>query len=408
VTLDPAAALHAAGQWLASDPHRARRQMAQALRQAPDRSAGWFNYGLAHHLCGRPEQAIRAYRLGLRCPEPPWREIANNLSQDLLLTGRFPEGWQVYEGRPDQPFPVACRQWYGPAWCGSGLPPSPLLVVSEQGLGDTLMMLRFALHLAQQGIQLQLVCQNALVELIRHGVPGLAVDGQLVCQATAQAWMPLLSLPRWFGASDQAMPLQQGYLQLQPSLVQAWAERLRRHPGRRLVALHWQGNPLGEQSLYSRGRSLPLQALASLAELADLEFVSLQKGHGADQWPGPFAARQVAGQAAVTASHSFLDTAAVLANCDLLISADSAVVHLAGALALPAWVLLKAIPEWRWGLAGDRSYWYDSLRLFRQTQAGSWREPLEQISARLQAFRPGLDAASRMGSGGFPPPALSS
>ena len=203
------------------------------------------------------------------------------------------------------------------------------------------------------------------------------------------------------------MPLQREYLQLQPSLVEAWDERLRRHPGRRLVALHWQGKPVSEQSLYSRGRSLPLQALAPLAELADLEFVSLQKGHGTDQWPGPFAARHVAGQAAVTASYSFLDTAAVLANCDLLISADSAVVHLVGALALLAWVLLKAMPEWRWGLAGDRSYWYDSMRLLRQTQPGSWRQPLEQISARLQVVRPGPDAASRTGSDGSPPSALS-
>ena len=388
--VDPAAALNAAGQWLASDPERARREMAQALQQGPDLAAGWFNYGLAQHLCGRFEQAIRAYRHSLRCPDPPRRQIANNLSQDLLLTGCFAEGWQVYEHRPPQPFPVACHHWYGPCWSGAGPLPSPLLVVSEQGFGDTLMMLRFALQLAQQGIQLQLVCQNALVELIQHAAPGLDVHGQLVRQAEQpQPWLPLLSLPRWFAASDQAMPLQQGYLQLQPSLVQAWRERLGRRAGRRLVALHWQGNPVSEQSLYSRGRSLPLQVLAPLAELADLEFVSLQKGEGIDQWPGPFAGRQVAGQPAVTASSSFLDTAAVLANCDLLISADSAVVHLAGALGLPAWVLLKALPEWRWGLTGDRSYWYDSLRLFRQSRPGSWREPLQQVCANLQASAQG-------------------
>lgn len=395
--VDAAAALNAAGDWLASDPQRARREMAQALRHAPDLAAGWFNYGLAQHLCGRPEQAIRAYRRSLRCPDPPRREIANNLSQDLLISGRFAEGWQVYEGRPDQPFPTACRQWYGPSWGGPGPWPSPLLLVSEQGLGDTLMMLRFALQLAQQGIPLRLVCQNALVELIRHAAPALEVQGELVRQASPQPWLPLLSLPRWFGVTDQAMPLRRGYLQLQPAFVRAWRERLQRHPGRRLVALHWQGNPVSEQSLYSRGRSLPLQALAPLAELADLEFVSLQKGDGADQWPGPFAGRQVGGQAAVSASRSFLDTAAVLANCDLLISADSAVVHLAGALGLPAWVLLKAIPEWRWGLTGDRSYWYDSVRLVRQSRAGSWQEPLQQVCAALRDVRPGPDAASRMG-----------
>ena len=387
--VDPAAALNAAGQWLASDPERARREMAQALQHGPDLAAGWFNYGLAQHLCGQLEPAIRAYRHSLHCPDPPLRAIANNLAQDLLLSGCFAEGWQVYEHRPLQPLPVACHQWYGPCWSGAGRWPTPLLLVSEQGFGDTLMMLRFALQLADQGVALQLVCQNALVELIRHAAPGLEVQGQLVRQDAPQPWLPLLSLPRWLGITDHTMPRQGGYLQLQPELVQRWRQRLGRRPGRRLVALHWQGNPVSEQSLYSRGRSLPLQALAPLAELADLEFVSLQKGEGSPQWPGPFAGRQVAGQPAVTASSSFLDTAAVLANCDLLISADSAVVHLAGALGLPAWVLLKALPEWRWGLTGDRSYWYTSLRLFRQSRAGSWQEPLQQMVALLQASAQG-------------------
>lgn len=380
---DPALALNAAGRWLGTDPQRARSEMAAALPQLPDSAVAWFNYGLAQHLCGAPEAAIRAYRISLRCPDPPLRQLANNLSQELLLTGRFAEGWQVYDHRPLQPLPVACHQWYGPSWTGGVVPDSPLLLVSEQGFGDTLMMLRFALVLISQGVPLQLVCQPALVELIRHAAPALPVQEALVREAGSRTWAPLLSLPRILAASDQAMPLSQGYLSLDPALVRAWGQRLERRPGRRLVALHWQGNPVSEQSHYSRGRSLALQQLAPLAGVADLEFVSLQKGEGAKQWPGPFARNQVAGQAAVCASHAFLDTAAVLANCDLLISADSAVVHLAGALGVPAWVLLKAIPEWRWGLTGERSYWYDSLRLFRQSRSCVWEEPLQRICAEL-------------------------
>ena len=392
--LDPTAALDAAGQWLGSEPQRARREMAAALQQLPDSAVAWFNYGLAQHLCANPEAAIRAYRLSLRCPEPPLRQLGNNLSQDLLLTGRFAEGWQVYEHRPPQPLPVACHQWYGPSWNGDEVPDQPLLLVSEQGFGDTLMMLRFALALVARGVPVQLVCQRALVDLIRHGAPALPVEGFLVREPYPRAWAPLLSLPRILAVSDQSMPRQQGYLNLSPALVQSWAQRLGRHPGKRLVALHWSGNPVSEQSLYSLGRSMALEQLAPLAAMADLEFVSVQKGQGSEQWPGPFAARQVAGQAAVSASHSFLDTAAVLANCDLLISADSAVVHLAGALGLPAWVLLKAIPEWRWGLYGDSSYWYDSLRLFRQSTPGSWQEPMQRICGELACFIPPPDGAS--------------
>jgi hypothetical protein len=291
---------------------------------------------------------------------------------------------------------MACEQWYGPRWTGGSLTHKPLLLVSEQGFGDTLMMLRFALTLVARGVPVELVCQRALVELIRHGAPSIPVKAGLVQEPRLRTWTPLLSLPRLLGATDQLMPLRRGYLHLSPQLVQGWAQRLGRQPEKRLVALHWQGNPVSEQSLYSRGRSLALACMAPLAAIPDLEFVSVQKGQGAEQWPGPFAARQVAGQAAVSASTSFLDTAAVLANCDLLISADSAVVHLAGALGLPAWVLLKAIPEWRWGLQGDRSYWYDSLRLFRQNSPGSWQEPLQQICRALTSFNPPPDAANRM------------
>lgn len=393
---DAVAALNSAGQWLASDPQRACRLMASGLLQMPDSAVAWFNYGLAQHLSGKPSAAVRAYRLSLRCEQSPRRQVANNLSQDLLLSACFAEGWEAYEQRPEQPLPMACEQWYGPRWRGGSLEEKPLLIVSEQGFGDTLMMLRFVLNLLERGIPVELVCQRALVELIRHAAPSIPVHAGLVREPHPRTWVPLLSLPRLFGATDQAMPLRQGYLDVSPALVRSWSQRLGRQPGKRLVALHWQGNPSSEQTLYSRGRSMALGWLEPLAAMPDLEFVSVQKGQGSDQWPGPFAACQVAGQAAVSASCSFLDTAAVLANCDLLISADSAVVHLAGALGLPAWVLLKAIPEWRWGLSGERSYWYDSLRLFRQKRSGSWREPLQQICRVLNCFNPLQDAASRM------------
>lgn len=118
--VDLAAALNAAGVWLASDPQRARREMADALLHGPDLAAGWFNYGLALHLCGRAEQAIRAYRHGLLCPDSPQRQIANNLSQDLLLTGRFAEGWQVYEHRPRSPCQWPVTSGMAPAGVAPG------------------------------------------------------------------------------------------------------------------------------------------------------------------------------------------------------------------------------------------------------------------------------------------------
>ena len=365
------------------DPRRALAGMRDLLPQMDESATAWFNFGLAQHLCGRPAAAIRAYELSLRCNDPPRRQLATNLAFDLLLSGRFEQGWRVYQHRRLQPLPVACHQWYGPCWNGASPLPPRLLLPSEQGFGDTLMALRFALVLQERGCQVQLACQQALVELIAHACPQLPVQAGLVRSPEPQAWAPLLDLPGVLGAGAGWMPHRQGYLSLQPDLVERWRQRLQRRPGRLLVALYWQGKPDSEQSLYTRGRSFPLQTLAPLAALPGLEVVCLQKGLGSEQWPGPFAGLQVAGQPAVSASASFLDTAAILANCDLLVSSDSAVVHLAGALGLPAWLLLKALPEWRWGLDGEACLWYESVRLFRQERAGCWDQPVQRLTAAL-------------------------
>ena len=152
-------------------------------------------------------------------------------------------------------------------------------------------------------------------------------------------------------------------------------------PSKRLIALHWQGNPGHENSLYSRGRSLPFERFLALQQLADVEFVSIQKGAGSEQCRTEHNLNFVAGQETVNQSMDFRDTAAVLANCDLLISSDSAVVHLAGAMGIPTWLALRWIPEWRWGLEGDRTAWYDSVRLFRQPRDGDWNAVIKAMVA---------------------------
>ena len=121
--------------------------------------------------------------------------------------------------------------------------------------------------------------------------------------------------------------------------------------------------------------------LLALGELANVEFVSIQKGHGSEQFLTNCGLKIVAGQESVNQSMDFKDTAAVLANCDLLISSDSAVVHLAGAMGITTWLALRWIPEWRWGLEGDRTAWYDSVQLFRQQSDGDWDAVLQAMVA---------------------------
>ncbi|MFM7264493.1 MAG: glycosyltransferase family 9 protein, partial [Cyanobium sp.] len=204
-------------------------------------------------------------------------------------------------------------------------------------------------------------------------------------QAWREPWLPLLSLPGLLGVGPEQPLVPAPYLQVPESLVETWRQRLagERRP---LLALHWQGNPDHERR-HARGRSLPLEAFAPLAERSGASFLSLQKGPGSEQLAAcSFRHRFVAAQEAIDQSWDFLETAAILAACDHLICADSAVAHLAGGLGHPTALLLKTNPDWRWGLEGERSFWYaPSLRLFRQLRRGDWHEVVGRVAATLAA-----------------------
>ena len=160
------------------------------------------------------------------------------------------------------------------------------------------------------------------------------------------------------------------------------------------MGLHWQGNPEAERRDSARGRSLPLALLEPLAGIPGLRLLSLQKGPGAEQLARcSFRSAFHPGQAAVDDAWDFLDTAAIAGCCDLIISADSGLVHLAGGLGLPLWLLLQQVPDWRWGLDGEDSHWYPSLRLFRQRRSGDWPELIARLVDRLQGEIPRLLAA---------------
>jgi len=315
-------------------------------------------------------------------------QARNNLSQDLLLAGRWPEGWELYRhrfARKPGNYPHFQRL-FGPPHQGALQPGQTLLLMSEQGLGDTLQFCRFGLELQGLGLQVILLSQPALVPLLREGSGLHRVEGQLDADGLGQGpmgWLPLLDLPGQLGCRPDQIPHAQGYLRADPERIASWRERLQRTPGRRLIGLHWQGNPGHENSLYSRGRSMEFEHWLGLSGLAGVEFVSIQKGAGSEQLRLDAGLPFVAGQEAVAASMDFRDTAAVLAHCDLLLSADSGVVHLAGAMGVPTWVGLRQVPEWRWGLEGESSPWYGSLRLFRQPRDGDWASVVQQMRREL-------------------------
>jgi len=180
---------------------------------------------------------------------------------------------------------------------------------------------------------------------------------------------PLLSLPGVFGTLPHTIPASPGYVTADPAAVERWRNRL--GEGGVRVGIAWQGKP-GVQ--VDRGRSIPLASFAPLARIPGVRLISLQKNVGIDQLAQlpPGMQVETLGSDFDSGPGAFLDTAAVMMNLDLVVSSDTAVAHLAGALGRHTWLALKAVPEWRWGQTTERSPWYPTMRLFRQTEAGDW------------------------------------
>ena len=370
---------------LREDLTLARRLLNQSIQLMPETSSAWYNLGLALHQQRRITAAIRAYRHALGLPNAPISHVLSNLSQDLLLAGMFHDGWQAYEYRLKDPKHNHSyfESHLGPAWKGHNdtRPCDNIVLLAEQGFGDTLQFLRLALQLQNEGIRTSLFCQSALIPLLHEQTALNEVFDEFTPTtfATNSRWCPLMSLAHRMDLTEKNIPLAGGYIQHNSSLEQEWKQKLQRKPNHRLIALHWQGNSEHEQKIYSLGRSFSFNELLSLKGIKNTEFIAIQKGEGLQQLQLDAGLQFVKGQETFNQTMDFRDTAAVIGNCDLVISSDSGVVHLAGAMGIPCWVALRWIPEWRWGLHGASTPWYESVRLFRQERQGDWKSVFHSI-----------------------------
>ena len=382
------------GERIATDPSLASRLIRQGLKLDPTPAIGWFNLGLAYHQQRKIEAAIRAYQHALVQDDAPRATITRNLGQDLLLAEHWAAGWEVMEERSQMRGFDVFLQALGPSWSGPDDPAGAgqgLLVVSEQGLGDTLMFARFAVLLQRQGLAVKLLCQPALVELLMTCSELRHVEAlrKPMTSERSWRWVPLMSLPKRLNWLQPPWPCACDWLNRHADVFvkrQAhWREVLGIKPERRLIGLHWQGNPKHEGSLYSRDRSIPLRAWEGLQGPgnAEVEFIALQKGDGLEQWSRSSRLAYVAGQERFNQCMSMLDSAAVISLCDTVISADSGVVHLGGSLGTSTWVALRRTPDWRWGLQGSQTLWYSSLTLFRQPVAGDWGHVVQAMARQL-------------------------
>ena len=359
-------------------------QLDPAYPQALTNLANLRNQG------GALQEAVALYRRALAA-DPTYAEAHWNLAHPLLLQGDYRQGFRQYDYRSAIADPI---QPHGlpplPLWDGAPLAAAePLVLVSEQGLGDTLQFMRLAPLVRQRwGCPVLLSVQDKLAPLAeRAGLADQVLPHAELAGLKRGQWLPLLSLPGRLGLepSQPLPPLPP--LRCSPEARQRWQAVLAaaNDSGPIRVGLHWQGDPAHETTSL-RGRSLPLELLAPLAAIPELTLVSLQRGPGADQLERcGFRDRFSRAQGALDAAWDFDDMAAIAEQCHLVISADSAMVHLAAGLGRPTWVLLKAIPEWRWGLEGSGSFWYPTVRLWRQTRHGDWPGLITSMAANLGA-----------------------
>ena len=362
---------------------RARQSYQEALDLDPCQANALLNLGVLDLQQRDLDGAEWHYRQALLIkPGDPRSEV--NLAGVLLLQGRTQEGWQHYEARLGGSSELLQQPEGLPLWQGQPLN-GDLLVVHEQGLGDTFQFIRYAQLLHQQGVRCQFQGPAKLHSLLlRSGLVSHCIADGEPAPRDAEAWIPMLSLPRLLTAK----PTNQPYLQADPRLVKGWHQQLGPAPRLR-IALHWQGQPDHEFTV-SRGRSFPLSTLEPLLSLKDVEWVSLQKGPGSEQaQQEPFANHWHSQQPRIDAAWDFEDAAAILSCCDGVVSSDSGLAHLAGALGCRVWLLLPWLAEWRWGLDDNTTTWYANHILLRQAQEGDWSDPVDQLIEELQAFTQG-------------------
>lgn len=359
----------------AGQPAEAEESLRLALALLPDLSSAHNNLGRALREQGKLAEAEACFRAGMAC-DPDDAVPAHNLSLLLLTQGREAEGQALYERRWEMPdVPPHGRD--GPQWDGAADPDLTLLIHAEQGFGDTLQCLRFVRAAAARVGRVLLDVQPALLSLARS-IPGVAqvtARGEPVEAYGAQ--IPSMSLPLALGGGERGET--PPYLSVDPELIESWRSRLPRStPGRRRIGLVWAGNQSNRDGAH---RSLTLSALAPLAALTTIDWVSLQVGfRSAELAAGPFA------DGTLDLSQSledFADTAACLMNLDGVVTIDTAVAHLAGALNRPGWVLLPFAADWRWGLNQTRSTRYPSLRLFSQSVSGEWADVVARVASAV-------------------------
>ncbi|MGE3297459.1 MAG: DUF5672 family protein [Porticoccaceae bacterium] len=357
----------------------------KAVARLPTYAPAWSNLGLDLHKLGQLDAALEAFDRALALDA---NLVQARFSRALvqLAQGDYAAGWAGYEAR--RLCPEYAAGYRLPAmtgtprpWQGEPLAGKSLLLMAEQGIGDTLQFIRYAGRLADQGGRIALHVRQAHVAKLLRNVHGVSevYAGEAAIPAH-DYFCHLLSLPRLCGTrSLAAIPADVPYLEAQVDRRAHWRQRLDAVPARLRVGLSWAGNPANPDDRY---RSCPLQELASLCELPEVAWINLQLGTGREELRGmPMPILDWGDE-----QTDYAETAALMAELDLIITVDTSIAHAAGALGRPVWVMLQHSADFRWLSDRTDSPWYPSARLFRQPRAGDWSAVAADLRAALAAW----------------------
>lgn len=354
----------------------AATEFERCLAAQPDMPELHNNYGLLLKAQGKYGEALKHYARA-RALRPDYADAEWNEFFVRAVTGDFAAAWPLQEARWKMPG-VVRPVLPSPEWNGGDLTGKTILLFGEQGLGDTIQFIRYAPLVKARGGTVLLVCAEPLVNLFEtvKGIDRIIPEGRDIPAFDVQA--PLLSLPGIFATTPETIPSSKFYLSADPAKAAAWKQRLADCPGLK-VGVVWRG---GAKFGNDRNRSTTADQFAPFLAREGITIVSLQQ----DATPGDIKALGVNGPFINAGPEfgDFADTAACMANLDLVITVDTSCCHLAGALSVPVWNLLAFAADWRWLRGRDDTPWYPSMRLFRQPQPDDWAAVAESVRKALE------------------------
>lgn len=363
-------------------PEDALAYYAQAFTQDRHHAGAFNNYGNVLRECGDPAGAIPFLQRAITLD--PTNAVAQfNLAVAYLLAGDYRRGWAQYETRWQyEHLAGTLPNFTQPRWNGEDLKDKSILVIGEQGHGDNIQFIRFVGDLVEQGATVNLHVDASLAPLFRRipGISSITVPGQDL--SAFDYWTPIMSIPRVVGSTLENLSHVQYYLDADPVKIKRWADQL--GPKKRLrVGFCWSGR---RDTWINLHKGMPFDIMLELIKRnPDYEWINLQ----CDCTPAEESKLLSAGVTAYPGSiQDFSDSAALIHHLDVVLSVDTAVAHLSGALGRPVWVMLNQYGlDWRWLLNRDDSPWYSTARLFRQPAMDDWSSVTEKIHKYLSWFK---------------------